>query len=58
MEVIMSTHTTTSEDRYIEEVVHLTRDSKIIKGVIALVVIAAVIAIIMFGILGNLAVAP
>lgn len=54
----MSTHTTTSEDRYIEEVVHLTRDSKIIKGVIALVVIAAVIAIIMFGILGNLAVAP
>lgn len=54
----MSTHTTTSEDRYIEEVVHLTRDSKIIKGVISLLIIAAVIAVIMFGILGNLATAP
>ncbi len=51
----MSNHPVKTEAEYINEVVHKTRDSKIIMGVIALVVVVAVTALIMFGIVGNLA---
>jgi hypothetical protein len=54
-EAIMSNHPVKTEAEYINEVVHKTRDSKIIMGVIALVVVVAVTALIMFGIVGNLA---
>jgi hypothetical protein len=52
----MSQHMTPQvEDKYISEVVHKTRDSKIVMGVVALIVVAAVTALILFGIIGNLA---
>ena len=44
-----------AEDKYINEVVHKTRDSKIVMGAVALIVVVAVTALILFGIVGNFA---